>query len=67
MVGMYFAAVVQAKLPKLKLFGIFFSILVIVICSYGPLFPVSQYTLGSIFMLPIGCSLGVSFGCQVSR
>lgn len=31
----------------------------------GPLFPFAQYTLATIFMLPIGCALGIGFACLI--
>ncbi|SNX87919.1 uncharacterized protein MEPE_06630 [Melanopsichium pennsylvanicum] len=64
-VAVYFGAVVQVKLPKLKIASIFFLIVTDIMCTYGPLFPYAQYTLGEIFMIPIGCSLAICLGSQL--
>lgn len=57
-IGCYFFAVVQVKAPKLKLFALFGTIVLTIMAMYGPLFPAPRYTLATIFMLPIGVSLG---------
>lgn len=62
--GAYFAAVMQVKLPKLKIAAIFFCIVLDVLCTYGPLFPFQQYTLATIFLIPIGCSVAISLACS---
>lgn len=62
--GAYFAAVMQVKMPKLKIAAIFFCIVLDVLCSYGPLFPFGQYTLATIFLIPIGCSVAISLACS---
>lgn len=64
-VGSYVAALIFTQSPKLRFAAIFMVIVLDVMASYGPLFPVSQYTLGSIFLLPIGVSLGISFACML--
>jgi hypothetical protein len=63
-VGAYFAGIVQAKLPKLKIAALFLLILMDIMCSYGPLFPFAQYTLGTILLIPIGCSVAIALACQ---
>lgn len=60
-VGSYAAAVLFAKSLKLRFAAIFMTIVLDILCTYGPLFPTTQYTLGEIFLLPIGVSLGISF------
>ncbi|UZJ53579.1 hypothetical protein CBS101457_002899 [Exobasidium rhododendri] len=62
--GAYASGIVQAKLPKLKIAGIFFLIIVDIMCAYGPLFPFGDYTLATILLIPIGCSLAISTACQ---
>ena len=64
-VGAYGFAVLMAKVPKAKIGAIFGIIVMDIMCTYAPLFPFGRYTLATIFMLPIGCSLGVSFGCML--
>ncbi|KAJ1021935.1 hypothetical protein NDA16_003697 [Ustilago loliicola] len=65
MVGVYFCAVLQVKLPKLKIASIFMLIVLDIMVTYDPLFPYPRYTLGQIFMIPIGCSLAICFASQV--
>lgn len=57
-VGCYFFGVITVKAPKLKIFAMFGTIVLCIMCMYGPLFPRPRYTLATIFMLPIGASLG---------
>ncbi len=63
--GAFAFAVLMNKSPKLKLLAIFGMIVMDILVSYGPLFPIAQYTLATIFLLPIGASLGVAFGCML--
>ncbi len=65
MLGVYLVAVLQVKRPKLKIGSIFMLIVLDIMCSYGPLFPSTRYTLGEIFMIPIGCSLAICLASQV--
>lgn len=65
MVAVYFCAVLQVKLPKLKMGSIFMLILIDVMTGYGPLFPYPQYTLGEIFMIPIACSFAICLATQL--
>lgn len=64
-VGGYLSGLISAWAPKLKLTSIFMVIVLDVMCVYGPLFPVQQYTLGTIFLLPIGCAVGIGFACML--
>ncbi|TKY86957.1 hypothetical protein EX895_003634 [Sporisorium graminicola] len=65
MLACYFVAVLQVKLPKLKIGSIFVLILVDIMATYGPLFPYARYTLGEIFMIPVGCSLAICLASQI--
>lgn len=56
----YLSAFFQASRPKLKIAMVFFVIVLDIMCTYGPLFPTQRYTLATIFMIPIGCSLAIS-------
>ncbi len=62
-VGCFGFAVLMNKSPKLKLMCIFGMIILDILASFGPLFPFQQYTLATIFLLPIGASVGVGLGC----
>lgn len=64
-VGSYVSAIIFTQSPKLRFMAIFMVIVLDIMCTYGPYFPISQYTLGTIFLLPIGVSLGVSFACML--
>ncbi|GAC95013.1 hypothetical protein PHSY_002588 [Pseudozyma hubeiensis SY62] len=65
MIAVYFTAVLQVKLPKLKIGSIFLLIVADVNCGYGPLFPYARYTLAETFMIPIGCSLAICLAAQI--
>ncbi len=65
MLGVYFAAVIQIKVPKLKIFTVFMFLTLDVMCTYGPLFPTTRYTLGEYFMTPIGCSFAICLAAQI--
>lgn len=65
MLGVYLVAVLQVKLPKIKIASIFLLIVLDIMATYGPLFPAPRYTLGEIFMIPIGCSLAICLAAQV--
>jgi hypothetical protein len=65
MTGAYISGIIQAKLPKFKIVAIFMLIILDIMCSYGPLFPFAQYTLATILLIPIGCSIAISLACQV--
>ncbi|CBQ71419.1 conserved hypothetical protein [Sporisorium reilianum SRZ2] len=65
MLGCYFAAVLQVKLPKLKIGTIFLLIVLDIMTTYGPLFPYARYTLGEVFMIPIGCSFAICLAAQI--
>ncbi|EST06750.2 protein of unknown function DUF2422 [Kalmanozyma brasiliensis GHG001] len=65
MLGVYAVAVLQVKRPKFKIGSIFLLIVTDIMCSYGPLFPYARYTLGQIFMIPIGCSLAICLASQI--
>ncbi|CAO1620254.1 unnamed protein product [Parajaminaea phylloscopi] len=63
--GSYASAVIFTQSPKLRFCAIFMVIVLDIMCTYGPYLPVQQYTLGTIFLLPIGASLGISFACML--
>ncbi|GAA5854342.1 hypothetical protein JCM9279_004726 [Rhodotorula babjevae] len=59
-VGLFALGLIRAKAPKLMILSIFGSIVLDIMCSYGPLFPVQQYTLATTFLIPTGCYLGIA-------
>ncbi|GEM12833.1 fusaric acid resistance-like protein [Rhodotorula toruloides] len=59
-VGTFFFGLIRAAAPKLMLLAIFGTIVVDVMCSYGPLFPVNQYTLATTFLVPTACYIAVA-------
>lgn len=65
MLGVYLVAVMQVKLPKLKIGSIFLLIVLDIMTTYGPLFPYARYTLGEIFMIPIGCAMAICLAAQI--
>ncbi|KAK0529713.1 hypothetical protein OC842_004149 [Tilletia horrida] len=59
----YILGFITARAQKLKLFSIFATIVLDVHITYGPLFPTPNYTLATIFMLPIAYSLAIAAFC----
>ncbi|KAF5376953.1 hypothetical protein D9615_007250 [Tricholomella constricta] len=51
-VGTFALGTLRAFIPKLALLSVFGSIVLDIVCSYGPLFPTAQYTLAKIFIIP---------------
>ncbi|KAG6910622.1 hypothetical protein DXG01_009131 [Tephrocybe rancida] len=51
-IGTFVFGVLRAYIPKLGLLSIFGTIVLDIMCSYGPLFPTSQYTLAKQFIIP---------------
>ncbi|BGP35025.1 hypothetical protein JCM10296v2_006855 [Rhodotorula toruloides] len=64
-VGTFFFGLIRAAAPKLMLLAIFGTIVVDVMCSYGPLFPVNQYTLATTFLIPTACYIAVALAGTV--
>ncbi|GAA5916520.1 hypothetical protein JCM6882_003571 [Rhodosporidiobolus microsporus] len=64
-VGLFLLGLMRAKAPKLMLVSIFASIVVDVMCSYGPLFPFAQYTLATTFLLPTACFIAIALAATV--
>ncbi|KAJ7447940.1 hypothetical protein B0H11DRAFT_351668 [Mycena galericulata] len=50
--GAFGMGVIRAKAPRLALLGVFGTIVIDVLCSFGPLLPTAQYTLAKIFVIP---------------
>ncbi|GAA5844609.1 hypothetical protein JCM11251_002242 [Rhodosporidiobolus azoricus] len=64
-VGLFFLGLLRAKAPKLLLLSIFGSIVIDVMCSYGPLFPFAQYTLATTFLIPTACFIAIALAATV--
>lgn len=56
--------VIQIKFPKLKIGTIFFLILADIMCSYGPLFPFAEYTLGEVVLYPVLCATAIALAAE---
>ncbi|KPV71578.1 uncharacterized protein RHOBADRAFT_31005 [Rhodotorula graminis WP1] len=59
-VGLFALGLIRAKMPKLMILSIFGTIVLDIMCSYGPLFPVQQYTLATTFLIPTACYLAIA-------
>ncbi|GAA5839652.1 hypothetical protein JCM5353_003329, partial [Sporobolomyces roseus] len=59
-IGAFVLGLIRAHRPKLTLLAIFGVIVLDVLCSYGPLFPVKNYTLASLFLLPTACEIAIA-------
>ncbi|PBK89280.1 hypothetical protein ARMGADRAFT_1167595 [Armillaria gallica] len=64
-IGTFFLSTVVAYRPKLALFSIFGTIVLDVMCVYGPTFPVPQYTLAKLFLIPSGFYLATAIACLI--
>jgi preprotein translocase subunit SecG len=60
LVGVWFIGVMQIKFPKLKVGTIFLLVILDIMCSYGPLFPFAQYTLGEIVFYPMASAVAIA-------
>ncbi|EJU01649.1 hypothetical protein DACRYDRAFT_116734 [Dacryopinax primogenitus] len=62
--GTFALALMRAYVPRFTLVAIFGTIVLDVMCSYGPLFPSEQYTLASLFLLPTSIYVAVAL-CSI--
>ncbi|SCV69224.1 BQ2448_2244 [Microbotryum intermedium] len=63
--GAFALGLMRANAPKLMVASIFGTIVMDVMLSYGPLFPLANYTLAYNFLLPTGCFLGIATASSV--
>ncbi|CDZ98124.1 Predicted membrane protein [Phaffia rhodozyma] len=63
--GCFALGALRAHIPKLTLMSVFGSIVLDVMCSYGPLFPSQQYTLATIFLIPTSSYVAIGLVCTV--
>ncbi|KZT59231.1 hypothetical protein CALCODRAFT_450301 [Calocera cornea HHB12733] len=59
-VGTFGFALIRAYAPRLTLLAIFGTIVLDVMCSYGPLFPSAQYMLATLFLIPTAMYIAVA-------
>ncbi|BGP57915.1 hypothetical protein JCM8202v2_005569 [Rhodotorula sphaerocarpa] len=64
-IGAFVFGLLRAKRPKLLLLSIFGSIVLDVMTAYGPLFPVKNYTLATIFLIPTACYIAIALAATV--
>ncbi|KAG6885510.1 hypothetical protein C0993_000760 [Termitomyces sp. T159_Od127] len=64
-IGTFALGVLRAYIPKFTLVSIFGSIVLDVMCSYGPLFPTSNYTLAKIFLIPTSYYVAIAIASLV--
>ncbi|RDB27383.1 Uncharacterized protein C57A7.05 [Hypsizygus marmoreus] len=64
-IGTFALGTLRAFIPKLALLSIFGSIVLDIVCSYGPLFPTAQYTLPKLFIIPTGYYVAIAIATLV--
>lgn len=65
LVGCFALALVRVTRPKLMLLSILASIVLDVMCSYGPLFPTGRYTLATIFLIPSASYIAIGLASSI--
>ncbi|GAA5900035.1 uncharacterized protein JCM6883_006070 [Sporobolomyces salmoneus] len=64
-VGTFVLGLLRAHRPKLALLAIFGAIVIDVMCTYGPLFPINQYTLAETFLIPTACEIAIALAATI--
>ncbi|KAJ7612695.1 hypothetical protein FB45DRAFT_939576 [Roridomyces roridus] len=59
-IGTYGMGAIRAHAPKLQLLGIFGTIVMDVVATFGPLFPTQQYTLAKLFLIPTAYYIAIA-------
>ncbi|KZP26783.1 hypothetical protein FIBSPDRAFT_731732 [Athelia psychrophila] len=59
-VGVFFFALIRAYAPKLTLLSVFGTIALDIYCTYGPLFPFSEYTILYSLVTSIAVYIGIA-------
>ncbi|GAA5938679.1 hypothetical protein JCM1841_000640 [Sporobolomyces salmonicolor] len=59
-IGTFAFGLLRANQPKMILVAVFASIVTDVMISYGPLFPIAQYTLATTFLIPTACYVAIA-------
>ncbi|WVF70551.1 hypothetical protein IAT40_005342 [Kwoniella sp. CBS 6097] len=60
-VGCYFLGLLRATRPRLTLGSIFGTIILDLMCSFGPLFPIPEYTLARQLLIPAAVFMAMAF------
>ncbi|OCF31124.1 hypothetical protein I316_07256 [Kwoniella heveanensis BCC8398] len=60
-VGCYFLGLIRAAKPRLTLGCIFGTIILDLMCSFGPLFPIPEYTLARQLLIPAAVFMAMAF------
>ncbi|KAH9896908.1 hypothetical protein C8Q73DRAFT_642067 [Cubamyces lactineus] len=58
--GCFIFALVRAYAPKLTIMSVFGTIAIDIFCSFGPLFPFSQYTLLNSLLTAVACYIAIA-------
>ncbi|WRT64249.1 uncharacterized protein IL334_001180 [Kwoniella shivajii] len=58
--GCYFLGFIRATKPRLTLGCIFGTIIMDLMCSFGPLFPIAQYTLAKQLLIPASTFIAIA-------
>ncbi|CDO75856.1 hypothetical protein BN946_scf184833.g7 [Trametes cinnabarina] len=58
--GCFFFALIRAYAPKLTIMSVFGTIAMDIFCSFGPLFPFSQYTLLNSLLTSVACYIALA-------
>ncbi|KAF8638679.1 hypothetical protein AX17_002024 [Amanita inopinata Kibby_2008] len=64
-IGTYALGALRAFIPKLTLLSIFGTIVLNIMCSYGPLFPTARYTLAKIILVPASYYIAIAIGSLI--
>lgn len=64
-IGAYFMGMIRAHFPKLTLLAMFGTIVMDVMCSYGPLLPTAQYTLARLFLIPTAYYVAIALASLI--
>ncbi|WWD17770.1 hypothetical protein CI109_102211 [Kwoniella shandongensis] len=63
--GTYFLGLVRATRPRLILASIFGTIIMDLMCSYGPLFPIQVYTLARQLLIPAAMFIAIALASVI--
>ncbi|GFZ43623.1 hypothetical protein JCM24511_01343, partial [Saitozyma sp. JCM 24511] len=63
--GAYAFGFLRAAKPRLTLAAVFGTIIMDLMCSFGPLFPAQQYTLARQLLVPAACFMAIALACII--
>ncbi|KAI0826576.1 hypothetical protein BC628DRAFT_1419081 [Trametes gibbosa] len=58
--GCFLFALIRAYAPKLTIMSVFGTVAIDIFCSFGPLFPFSQYTLLNSLLTSVACYIAIA-------